>query len=92
MVSLYDESYKYIYVNPAAERIMGFTLEEFKNMYFWDCIHPDEQQAAKTRGIARLHGEDIPKAHYFRLVTKSGEVITIQVFSIVRKTSRGALR
>ena len=42
-------------------------------MDFWDVLHPDYQKKAKERGLARLHGENVPSRYEVKYVTKSGE-------------------
>ncbi|MCX8123489.1 MAG: PAS domain S-box protein [Spirochaetes bacterium] len=65
---------KWIYANPAAERITGYTKEELYQMNFWDIIHPDEQELVKERGRKRQRGEHVTPSYEFRIVDKSGLV------------------
>jgi PAS domain S-box-containing protein len=66
-----DDSIKY--VNPASERLTGFTKEEFYRMNIWDMIHPDHREKTVTRGQARIRGELVPVYNQFKVLTKSGE-------------------
>ncbi len=61
------------YVNPAFERLSGYTLQDLQEMRFWDIIHPDFQQLVKERGFARQRNENIPTRYEFKYVTKNGE-------------------
>jgi PAS domain S-box-containing protein len=64
---------KFRYVNPAFERLSGYTLQDLQGLRFWDIIHPDFQQMVKERGFARQRNENIPTRYEFKYVTKSGE-------------------
>lgn len=61
-----------VYVNPAAEKMTGYKLEEFLTMKPWDFIHPDYQRQIKEK--AALHKQGIPLAEHYdtKIVTKDG--------------------
>jgi PAS domain S-box-containing protein len=65
---------KFRYVNPAFERLSGYTLQDLHGLNFWDLVHPDFRQLVKERGFARQKHENIPARYEFKYVTKSGEV------------------
>jgi PAS domain S-box-containing protein len=65
---------KFSYVNPAFERLSGYTLQDLQGLKFWDLVHPDFRQLVKERGFARQKHENIPARYEFKYVTKSGEV------------------
>lgn len=62
-----------LYVNPAAERLCGYSSEELISMPFWAIVDPEHQEMIKSRGNARLRGEDPPGHYEFKILTKSGE-------------------
>jgi PAS domain S-box-containing protein len=64
---------KFRYVNPAFEKLSGYTLQDLQKLRFWDLVHPDFQQMVKERGFARQRNENIPTRYEFKYVTKSGE-------------------
>ena len=49
-----------LYANPAAELITGYTHDELLTMNFWEVVHPDYRDLVKSRGWARLRGDDVP--------------------------------
>ncbi len=65
---------KYIYINPAFEKIVGYTMDDLAGMNFWDFIHPDCLELVKTRGISRLHGEEVPPWYEIKFISKSGKI------------------
>ncbi len=82
MVCIYD-IHSFIYINPAFERVTGYTLEEVRKKKFWEITHPDEWEWLIPRGLARLQGEDVPVTTGFQIITKAGETIWVNVFYLV---------
>ncbi len=64
---------KFLYVNPAAEAMLGYTLDEFLAMDFWTVIHPEHQGMVRERGRGRVHGAAPPPRYEFKVITKGGE-------------------
>lgn len=71
-IIIYQEE-KFVYVNPAGEKITGYTITELLKMRFWDVVHPDFSDKVKERGLARQRGEPVPPRYEFKIITKSGE-------------------
>ncbi|MDG6228969.1 MAG: PAS domain S-box protein, partial [Candidatus Thermoplasmatota archaeon] len=61
---------KWVYANPAAERITGYIKEELLTMYFWDFVHPDYIDLIMKRGRARQRGEDPLNQYEFKIISK----------------------
>ena len=64
---------KFLYVNPSAERLTGYTQDELLAMKFWDWIHPDFAELVRTRGLARQRGVPLPPEYEFSFITKAAE-------------------
>ena len=64
---------KFIYVNPAAETITGYSHDELMGMEVWDILHPDFVEKAKEHGALRQKGEEVPAHSETKILTKSGE-------------------
>ena len=65
---------KYIYVNPAFETVIGYTMEDLADMNFWDFTHPDMRELIRDRGLNRLKGQKGPPARYeIKFITKNGQ-------------------
>lgn len=65
---------KFQYVNPACERLSGYSAEELLAMDFWEIVHPDFRELVRTRGFARQAGGAVPSRYEFQIVTKVGDV------------------
>ena len=64
---------KVIYVNPAFERMSGYTLEELRNGEGLNAIHPDQRKLVAERISKRFAGEQVPDKYELHFVTKPGE-------------------
>ncbi len=62
----------YVYANPAAERLLGYSKEELYGMKFWEVVHPDFRELIRQRGLARQKGENIPSRYEFKILSKNG--------------------
>ena len=63
----------YVYANPAAERLTGYTRDELLAMDFWEWTHPDFRDLARDRGLARQRGENVPTRYERKVLTKAGD-------------------
>ncbi|MBN1198765.1 MAG: PAS domain S-box protein [Bacteroidales bacterium] len=71
-IMIYQDD-KWVYINPAAEQISGYTIGELYGMNFWDTADEEFRELVKERGQQRLHGEDVIPSYELRIVTKQGE-------------------
>ncbi|HEV2112643.1 MAG TPA: PAS domain S-box protein, partial [Terriglobales bacterium] len=71
-ISIYDDQ-RFLYVNPAAANIFGFTAEEMLRFSPTSLVHPDYAALTEARGKARLAGEPVPSRYEFQVLTRSGE-------------------
>jgi PAS domain S-box-containing protein len=63
---------KFIYMNPAGERITGRKAAQLYAMEFWEVVHPDYRELVRSRGLARQRGEQVPNHYEFKLVRPDG--------------------
>ena len=64
---------KWIYANSAAEQICGYSLEELKEMNFWEIVAPEYRELIKTRGRKREMGEPASGSYEFKIITRQGQ-------------------
>jgi two-component system, sensor histidine kinase and response regulator len=62
----------HVYVNPAAEVMMGYSREELLHRSFIDYVHPDFRPLVLERSAARQRGEDVLSRYEIKVVTKQG--------------------
>ncbi|MEA3447569.1 MAG: PAS domain S-box protein [Bacteroidota bacterium] len=71
-IMLYQNDY-WIYANPAAEEVTGYTFGELKQMKFWEFTAPEYVDLIKERGKARQKGKHAPSEYEFKIITKQGK-------------------
>lgn len=64
---------RFIYLNPASERLTGYSAEELQKMKFWEIVHPDFRELVKNRGINRQRGLSETRHYEFKIITRSGQ-------------------
>jgi diguanylate cyclase (GGDEF)-like protein/PAS domain S-box-containing protein len=64
---------RFRYVNPAAASITGYGREDFKDLVFWELVHPAFRDLVRERGLARQRGADVPSRYEFKIVRRDGE-------------------
>ncbi|MGH7555494.1 MAG: PAS domain S-box protein, partial [Longimicrobiales bacterium] len=72
---------RFVYVNPAAEVVTGFTRDELLAMKFWELVHPEGRAAARERAEMRQRGEPVPSRNELRMVTRDGAEAWIETIS-----------
>lgn len=65
---------KYLYVNPAFSRLLGYSFEELQELDLWDPVHPDHRDLVRNRSQARQSGKSVPERYEFKVVSKNGQV------------------
>jgi PAS domain S-box-containing protein len=64
---------KFFYVNPAMERLSGYSKEELLSMRFVDIVHPDFREMIQGIAHIRLNKSRSLIHNEVRIITKSGE-------------------
>jgi two-component system, cell cycle sensor histidine kinase and response regulator CckA len=74
--AIYIYAKRFYYVNPATERLFGYSREELMAMEdpWTTLVHSDFRDLAFQRSEARLRGESVPSHYEFKIITKSGDV------------------
>ena len=83
-IFLYRE--KFIYANRSALDALGYTLEEAKNLYVWDIVHPSYKDIVKELVKKRIKGEKIDKKYSdLKVITKDGKILTFRLYATTVK-------
>jgi len=61
------------YVNPAAERLTGYSRTELLAMDHTGIVHPDFRPLLQERSEARLRGNPVPSRYEAKLLSKDGQ-------------------
>ncbi|MGE5190688.1 MAG: PAS domain S-box protein [Gemmatimonadota bacterium] len=69
--------------NSRATTLMGYTAEELTSRPFPGFIHPDDRDMVVDRHRKRLAGHDVPPRYPFRLLTKPGDLLWIEICSVL---------
>jgi PAS domain S-box-containing protein len=70
---------RFVFLNPRAEEITGYTLADVGALEFDSIIHPDDRDAVRDRHLKRLRGEPVEHTYEFRIIDKSGKVRWLEI-------------
>lgn len=66
--------FRFLYVNPEATRITGYSPKELKSLKFLRLVHPDDRHNL-VKEARKIVGQHMPSGEYtYRMVSKSGDV------------------
>ncbi|MCF8131127.1 MAG: PAS domain S-box protein [Deltaproteobacteria bacterium] len=71
--------------NRKAEKMTGYSGEELAQIPIVDLIHPEDSNVILERHLKRLKGEKTPSSYIFRLLNRSGEVLTVELNAVMIK-------
>ncbi|MDE4907941.1 PAS domain S-box protein [Methanogenium marinum] len=77
-ILLYQDE-QWIYANPAAERMCGFSAEEICAMQIWEFVAPEFLEIVKERGQLREKGKNVEKVYDFKILKKTGEEVWVHL-------------
>ncbi len=70
---------KFIYVNPAFESVIGYSLQELAAISFLNFVHPDFRELVRERAERRLKGEKPPERYETKIITKNGQEKWVEI-------------
>jgi diguanylate cyclase (GGDEF)-like protein/PAS domain S-box-containing protein len=68
---------KFLYANPAGERLLGYSVEELLGMEPTAVLHPEQRAEVGKRYGDRLKGEPVIRRYDMRLIRKDGTEIWV---------------
>ena len=71
------------YVNPKAEKILGYSKEELTSRPFTDFIYPDDREMVMERHLKRIKGDSVPNYYSSRIVDGEGNIKWLEINSVL---------
>ncbi|MBI5343147.1 MAG: response regulator [Deltaproteobacteria bacterium] len=69
--------------NPRLSELSGFSAEEITKEPFVEFIHPEDRETVAGRYAKRLQGEEAPNRYTFRILTKSGAPLWMEIGAVL---------
>jgi PAS domain S-box-containing protein len=79
---------RYVYANPEASQITGYSIDEIRAMGMPGLMHPDELPDAWVRLRKRLKGDSFPTPYETAILDKAGRTVAIEVTGIKTRWGR----
>lgn len=76
MIFTVDLSGNFLFVNPAFEKNLGYSIKEVKNLNGFSLVHPEDLPKAKEQFLKLINGENVNNLEY-RYKKKDGSYINI---------------
>jgi len=67
------------FFNSRMTEMVGYSYDEIFKKPFLDLIHSDDREMVGKRHIGRLQGEELPSTYSFRVITKSSEILWVEI-------------
>ncbi len=77
------------FVNPKFCEMMGYTMGEVKKLHFSKLVHPEELAMVTEYLKKKLSGQQTPRSHKVRALTKRGDTIYVDYDSAVTRGKEG---
>ena len=68
---------RFLYANPAAMEMWGYSAEELYQLAPREIVHPDFREFVMKRAEERMEGKDVPSHYEYQIIKKSGDAIWI---------------
>ena len=79
-IYMFQDGGTFSYVNPRMVNLLGYSCaDEILGKRFWEIIAPVDREMVKARGLEREQREIHPKRYEFRMITKTGETIWVDM-------------
>jgi two-component system cell cycle sensor histidine kinase/response regulator CckA len=70
------------FANRRARTVLGYTDEELSTTAIAEVIHPKDRDLVVSRHLKRLKGEKVPATHSFRVISKTGKKIWVELTAV----------
>jgi two-component system, cell cycle sensor histidine kinase and response regulator CckA len=69
--------------NPMTEKMTGYSHEELSKIPFANFLHPEDKEMVLENHRKRLKGEPVPTTYSFRIISKTGREIDVQLSAVL---------
>ncbi|UCG08049.1 MAG: PAS domain S-box protein, partial [Desulfobacterales bacterium] len=69
--------------NPKALELIGYSADELAKLPFVNLIHPQDRDTVYARHKMRLKGEKAPSSYEFRVISKKGDELWVQLNTVL---------
>jgi PAS domain S-box-containing protein len=74
---------RFVFANPRACEISGYSAEDLRNIEFPEVVHPDDREKVIDRHRRRLAGEDVEARYDFRTLHRDGKSTWIELGAVL---------
>jgi PAS domain S-box-containing protein len=71
------------FANTKGIRMTGYSSKELEAMSFVDIVHPEDSELVLKRHLNRLEGKEEPSIYSFRIIDRSGKVISVELNTVL---------
>jgi len=89
-VGVADSEGRFLAMNPALERILGYPAEEWEELRLSDTVHPDDREKVEKANRDLFSGESDETVFEHRFLHKHGEVVWARVAVSLERDKKGA--
>jgi len=68
-----------LFLNPGAERLLGYSVDTFRTMSTWDWLAPEELPRAEAMRQRYLRGEELPRPLEMTVLHGNGQRVDVEV-------------
>jgi PAS domain S-box-containing protein len=77
-IAVYGKGSRPVLVNHHFSELAGYSAEENREMTPLELVHPDDREMLRKNNRDRLAGKPVPRIYEFRMIHKSGRILTIE--------------
>jgi len=79
-IAIYSND-RYVYVNPRVTEIIGYEVDDLKDISALEIVHPDDRERIRMRIQERFQGKESDSKNQTKLVCKDGSIVDVIVKS-----------
>jgi len=80
LILIYQDN-KIVYANNTLYSLLGYHLDAYPDLNFWDIVHPDYSSDVIAIGLARQRGETVISRYETKLLSKDGREIHVDIYA-----------